>query len=748
MPRVTTPSSTEAVGRRLPPARTVREPSVEPIITLKRLVERLRTYLDADAVAEVERAYAYAEAAHEGQMRRTGHPYITHPTAVAYILAEMHMDHQTLMAALLHDVIEDTGIGKQTLRDRFGPEVADLVDGVSKLATIFRSRAEAQAENFQKMAMAMARDIRVILVKLADRLHNMRTIGALGAEKRSRIARETLEFYAPIANRLGMNDLRVEFEDLGFAALYPMRAERIARAVKAARRNRRELVAQTEATLRDCLDREQLEATVIGREKHLYSIYSKMKQKRKSFGDIMDVFAFRIVVDKVDTCYRVLGAVHNLYKPLAGRFKDYIAIPKANGYQSLHTTLFGMHGVPIEIQIRTHQMDAVANNGIAGHWLYKSEDESTGAGGATASGSHARARQWVKGLLELQQRAGDSMEFIEHLKTDLFPDELYVFTPKGRILELPQGASPVDFAYAVHTDIGNTCVACRVDRRLAPLSTQLQSGQTVEVITAEDARPNPDWLSFVVTGKARSSIRHALKTQKVAESRTLGRRLLNRSLANADTSLKELPEDRVNITLQELGFKRLDDLLEDIGLGNRMAYVIARRLTRKDDAGTETSDDSSLSVQQGGGTLAIRGTEGMVVTYGKCCYPLPGDPIVGHISSGRGLVIHRDTCRNLGDLRKKRDEILQAVRWSDNVVGEFSAELRLEVVPQKGVIAEVAALMTTLDASIQKINTEERNARLSTVSVGLSVRDRVHLARIMRRLRALPSVNGLSRSKN
>lgn len=749
MPRVTTPSSTEAVRRGPPPARTVHEPSVEPIVTLKQLVERLRTYLDADAVAEVERAYAYAKAAHDGQMRRTGHPYITHPTAVAYILAEMHMDHQTLMAALLHDVIEDTGVGKQTLRDRFGPEVADLVDGVSKLATIFQSRAEAQAENFQKMAMAMARDIRVILVKLADRLHNMRTIGALGAEKRARIARETLEFYAPIANRLGMNDLRVEFEDLGFAALYPMRAERIARAVKAARRNRRELVTQIETTLRDCLNTEQLEATVVGREKHLYSIYSKMKQKRKSFADIMDVFAFRIVVDKVDTCYRVLGAVHNLYKPLAGRFKDYIAIPKANGYQSLHTTLFGMHGVPIEIQIRTHQMDAVANNGIAGHWLYKSEDESgTTAGGVTAAGSHARARQWVKGLLELQQRAGDSMEFIEHLKTDLFPDEVYVFTPKGRILEMPQGASPVDFAYAVHTDIGNTCVACRVDRRLAPLSTQLQSGQTVEVITAEDARPNPDWLSFVVTGKARSSIRHALKTQKVAESQTLGRRLLNRSLANAGTSLKELAADRIEAALAELGFKRLEDLLEDIGLGNRMAYVIARRLTRQDDSSAETDEDSRMSVDHGHGMLAIRGTEGMVVTYGKCCYPLPGDPIVGHISSGRGLVIHRDACRNLGELRKKSDEVLQAVRWSDRVVGEFSAELRLEVVPQKGVIAELAALMTTLDASIQKINTEERNPRLSTVSVGLSVRDRVHLARIMRRLRALPSVIGLSRSKN
>ena len=745
MPRATTPSSTELPSRSEPPARTVREPSAEPIVTLKMLVERLRTYLDADAIAEVERAYDYAASAHEGQMRRTGHPYITHPTAVAYILANMHMDHQTLMAALLHDVIEDTGVGKKTLRDRFGEDVADLVDGVSKLATIFQSRAEAQAENFQKMAMAMARDIRVILVKLADRLHNMRTIGALGVEKRTRIARETLDFYAPIANRLGMHDLRVEFEDLGFAALYPMRAERIARAVKAARRNRRELVVQIEQTLRDCLSHEQLEATVVGREKHLYSIYSKMKQKRKSFSEIMDVFAFRIVVDKVDTCYRVLGAVHNLYKPVAGRFKDYIAIPKANGYQSLHTTLFGMHGVPIEIQIRTHQMDAVANNGIAGHWLYKSEDDNA-AGGVQGGGSHARARQWVKGLLELQQRAGDSMEFIENLKIDLFPDEVYVFTPKGRIFELPQGASPVDFAYAIHTDIGNTCVACRIDRRLAPLSSQLSSGQTVEVITAEDARPNPDWLSFVVTGKARSSIRHALKNQKVTESRALGRRLLNRSLANVSSSLKDIPEERMQAVLDELSFAQTEDLLEDIGLGNRMAYVIARRLVASDGAVAGAEDDSVAEAK--GGSIAIRGTEGMVVTYGKCCYPLPGDPIVGHISSGRGLVIHRDTCRNLGDLRKKRDEILQAVRWSDRIEGEFSAELRVQVVPQKGVIAELAALITSLDASIEKINTEERNPRLSTVCIGLGVRDRVHLARIMRRLRALSSVISLSRSKN
>ncbi|MEE3110357.1 MAG: RelA/SpoT family protein, partial [Pseudomonadota bacterium] len=471
---------------------------------------------------------------------------------------------------------------------------------------------------FQKMAMAMARDIRVILVKLADRLHNMRTLGALAREKKERIARETLDYYAPIASRLGMNELRMEFEDLAFQALYPMRAERIGRAVQAARGHRKALMEEIAAALEKCLASEGIEARVLDREKHLFSIYQKMRQKQKAFADIMDVFGFRIIVDRPDTCYRVLGAVHGLYKPLAGRFKDYIAIPKANGYQSLHTTLFGMHGVPIEIQIRTQQMEAVASNGIAGHWLYKSDEQSP---------SQARAREWVKGLLELQQRAGNSLEFIENLKIDLFPDEVYVFTPKGRILELPQRASPVDFAYAVHTDIGNTCVACRVDRRLAPLSVQLQSGQTVEIITSEDARPNPDWLSFVVTGKARSSIRHALKHQQVTESRTLGRRLLNRSLANVDTNLANLPSQRISHVLNELGFDTLDDLLEDIGLGNRMAYVVAQHLTQG------SSKEAALTVEHGG-PLAIRGTEGLVVAYGKCCYPLPGEPVVGHLSSG------------------------------------------------------------------------------------------------------------------
>ena len=489
------------------------------------LAEGLSGYLAGQQINQVRRAYYYAEQAHEGQFRRTGDPYITHPLQVAGILSKMHMDHQSLMAAMLHDVIEDTGITKTAIKSQFGNTVAEMVDGVSKLSKIkFRSQAEAQAENFQKMALAMSRDLRIIMVKLADRLHNMRTIKVLPPDKRRRIARETLEIYAPIANRLGMNDMRIEFEELAFEAIYPLRYRRIGAAVRKVWGNRKEVVTKLQTSLEACLEREGLPGRTIGREKHLYSIYDKMRSKRKSFSEIMDVYAFRIVVDRVDTCYRVLGAIHSLYKPVPGRFKDYIAIPKANGYQSLHTTLFGMHGLPIEIQIRTEEMEAMANNGIAAHWLYKSSED-------IPSNTHIRAREWVNGLLEMQQHAGNSLEFIENVKIDLFPDEIYVFTPKGEIFELPAGSTPVDFAYAIHTDVGSTCVACRISRRLAPLSEPLQSGQTVEIITAPGHKPNPAWLSFVVTAKARTGIRHFLKSQKRSESVALGRRLLTKALA-------------------------------------------------------------------------------------------------------------------------------------------------------------------------------------------------------------------------
>ncbi|CDZ95034.1 MULTISPECIES: bifunctional GTP diphosphokinase/guanosine-3',5'-bis pyrophosphate 3'-pyrophosphohydrolase [Pseudomonadaceae] len=693
------------------------------------LADRLSTYLGPDQVNLVRRAYFYAEQAHDGQRRRSGEAYVTHPLAVANILADMHMDHQSLMAAMLHDVIEDTGIPKEALTAQFGETVAELVDGVSKLTQMdFQTKAEAQAENFQKMAMAMARDIRVILVKLADRLHNMRTLEVLAGEKRRRIAKETLEIYAPIANRLGMQAMRVEFEDLGFKAMHPMRSERIRAAVRRARGNRNEIVQKIEQSLIHCLEREGLEGEVMGREKHLFSIYKKMRGKRKAFNEIMDVYAFRIVVDKVDTCYRVLGAVHSLYKPLPGRFKDYIAIPKANGYQSLHTTLFGMHGVPIEIQIRTREMEEMANNGIAAHWLYKSSDDES------PKGTHARARQWVKGVLEMQQRAGNSLEFIESVKIDLFPDEVYVFTPKGRIMELPKGSTAVDFAYAVHTDVGNTCIACRVNRRLAPLSQALESGSTVEIVTAPGARPNPAWLNFVVTGKARTHIRHALKLQRRSESISLGERLLNKALTGFETSLEAISQERIKAVLGEYQMDVIEDLLEDIGLGNRMAYVIARRLLASSNEEQPNAD----------GPLAIRGTEGLVLNYAKCCTPIPGDPIVGHLSAGKGMVVHLETCRNISEVRHNPDKCIQ-LSWSKDVTGEFNVELRVELEHQRGLIALLAGSVNAADGNIEKISMDERDGRISVVQLVVSVQDRVHLANVIKKLRTIKGVIRITR---
>ena len=711
---------------------------VAALDTIDSLADGLSNYLGKDQVNSVRRAYFYAEQAHDGQVRRSGDAYVTHPLAVASILSKMHMDHQSLMAAMLHDVIEDTGITKTAIKSQFGNTVADLVDGVSKLNKItFSSRAEAQAENFQKMAMAMAKDLRVILVKIADRLHNMRTLEVLAPDKRRRIARETLDIYAPIANRLGMNNVRVEFEELGFAALYPMRARRISAAVKSIRGNRKEIVSQIQTSLEACLEREGLPGRTIGREKHLYSIYEKMRSKRKSFSEIMDVYAFRIIVDRVDTCYRVLGAIHSLYKPVPGRFKDYIAIPKANGYQSLHTTLFGMHGVPIEIQIRTEEMEAMANNGISSHWLYKSSDD-------LPSNAHIRAREWVNGLLEMQKHAGNSLEFIENVKIDLFPDEIYVFTPKGQIFELPAGSTAVDFAYAIHTDVGNSCVACRISRRLAPLSEPLQSGQTVEIIAAPGTQPNPAWLSFVVTGKARSNIRHYLKNQKHSESVALGRRLLNKALAGFGTQIESISNDNFESVLQQTNLKSVDQLLEEIGLGNRMSYMIAQRLAAQVNVSTD-EDKQAAPEQQA--TLAIRGSEGMVMNYAKCCHPIPGDPIVGHISSGRGMVIHADDCNNIADIRDNPEKCI-AVSWDPEVEGEFSVELRVELENQRGIIATLATNITGAEANIEKISTVERDARFSIVNLSLNVKNRIHLARVMKRVRLIKPVTKVTRVKS
>ncbi len=703
------------------------------MMTIEQFAKDLNSYMGAAQADLVRRAYYYAEQAHDGQYRRTGEDYVTHPLAVAEILREMHMDHQSLIAAMLHDVIEDTGVTKEAIQGQFGETVANLVDGVSKLNQIeFSTRAEAQAENFQKMALAMAKDIRVILVKIADRLHNMRTLEVLSPDKQKRVSRETLEIYAPIANRLGMHNIRLEFEERGFKTLYPLRAPRIDAAVRNVSGYRKELVSQVQTALEACLKREVMPGRVIGREKHLYSIYRKMRDKRRSFREITDVFAFRIVTDSVDTCYRILGAVHSLYKPVPGKFKDYIAIPKVNGYQSLHTTLFGMHGVPIEIQIRTEEMEQMASNGIAAHWLYKSSDD-------TPNQSHIRARQWVQGLLEMQKHAGNSLEFIEHVKTDLFPDEIYVFTPKGAILELPAGSTPVDFAYAVHTDVGNSCVACRINKRLAPLSERLSSGQTVEII-ASGNQPNPAWLGFAVTGKARSNIRHFLKNQRRSEAIALGRRLLNKTLSSFGYHLSNISKDKIGGLLEQTDFDVLDDLLEDIGLGNRMAYIVARRLIPS-ESGEEFAPDSDDS------SMAIRGAEGMLMSFAKCCHPIPGDSIVGYVSAGRGMIVHRETCNNIAEIRNDPKKYIN-LRWDPTVGGEFPVELRVELEHQRGIIATLANAISSAEGNIEKIGTSDRDASFSIVNLTLSVRNRVHLANVMKKVRMLKSVSKVTRVKN
>ena len=702
---------------------------------LQGLTDKLTLYLDPKEVDRIERAYHFSEKCHLGQMRQSGDPYITHPLAVANILADMRMDHESLMAALLHDVIEDTGVTKGQISRRFGRTVADLVDGVSKLGEVASaSRAEQQAESFQKMTLAMSRDIRVMLVKLADRLHNMRTLGMLSPEKKRRIARETIDIYAPIAQRLGINDVRLEFEDLGFAAMYPLRHRRLREALKASRKNRKEVVSEIHQSIEMRLDKEMVKAKVKGREKHLWSIYLKMREKKKSFRDIMDVFAFRLIVDNVDDCYRALGIIHNIYKPVPGEFKDYIAIPKANGYQSLHTVLVGMHGVIIEVQIRTTEMEAMANFGIAAHWEYKT-------GNSNIATSQKKAARWIQGLLEMQQQAGNSLEFLEHVKADLFPDEVYVFSPKGQIVELPLGATPIDFAYSVHTGLGNRCIACHVDGELTPLSEPLKSGQKVEIVSAAGAQPNPNWLNFVVTAKARSAIRHFLKNQQHDESVDLGKRLLDQALSNLGTSYNKLKKSQIKMLLKETGAPTFEFVLQQIGLGNRVPFAVANLMVPVNKRQiVEDKKNSNLPV-------VIDASEGLLVQYGRCCHPIPGDPILGHLSPGKGLVIHHESCRNLKEIRRFPEKCMPLV-WSSVVEGEFAVELKVEVTPERGFIAALAARMTEEDATIEHISVDEKDALTSIVGVVLTVKDRIHLADIMRRARSLKPVRRVYRVKN
>ncbi len=696
------------------------------------LRDELALYLPPEHVEEITHAYLLAEKAHEGQKRFTGEPYISHPVEVARILAGLHMDHQCIMAAMLHDVIEDTAIDKSAIVERFGEKVAELVDGVSKLKQIkFESRELAQAENFRKMMLAMAQDIRVILIKLADRLHNMRTLACLPPPKRRRIALETLEIYAPIAHRLGINHMRVEFEDLGFASLYPLRYRVLKESVKRARGNRKALIHTIENDIKKRLDDAGLIASRIwGREKHLYSLYKKMHQKRLSLSEVMDVYAFRIVVDKLPDAYLALGIVHSIYRPIARRFKDYIAIPKANGYQSLHTTLIGPHGVPIEVQIRTQEMEHLAENGIAAHWLYKNTEKET---------SQVHTREWLKDLLELQKHTGNPIEFIENVKVDLFSEAVYVFTPKGNIFSLPQGATPVDFAYMVHTDIGNACVGCKIDRRLAPLSSRLRSGQTIEIITATGAHPNPAWLTFAVTGKARNNIRHWLKSQQSAESQALGKRLLNSVMVETNHSLESFLPENLQAIVKDMGLPTPEDLYEEVGLGKRMAPLVAKRLL------ASLQSNEGLQSQKAK-PLTIKGTEGLVVTYAKCCYPIPGDLIVGSLAQGQGVVIHKERCHKIAKLKKLNNEYINVI-WEDKVVGEFQVPIVVDVVNGRGVLASLANAIADSNANIINVHVDERDGSHNTVKFIVSVRNRSHLARIMRRLRMVNEVTRIARGK-
>ncbi|MEN8259635.1 MAG: bifunctional (p)ppGpp synthetase/guanosine-3',5'-bis(diphosphate) 3'-pyrophosphohydrolase [Pseudomonadota bacterium] len=703
---------------------------------LRQLCSIVSTYMELEQVDEICRAYRFGANAHRGQSRMSGEAYICHPLSVAIILAEMHMDAKGVIAAVLHDVIEDTRITKKALGEAFSVEIAELVDGVSKLTQIdSRSRAEAQAENVRKMFLAMARDLRVILVKLADRLHNMRTLGVMPAIKKRRIARETLEIYAPIANRLGMNSIRHELQELGFSALYPMRYRILQNVVKKARGNRKEVLEKIKTSLKKRLLEAGLLCDVVGREKHVYSIYQKMSGKHISFSEVLDVYAFRIFTDKVDSCYRALGVMHNLYKPVPGRFKDYIALPKANGYQSLHTVLVGPYGIPVEIQIRTHEMHRMSESGIAAHWLYKTEEQ--------RSSSQTHANEWLRDLLEIQKSAGDPLEFIENLKVDLFPQEVFVFTPKGSIVKVPKGATVVDFAYGVHTDIGNACVSARVDRRLVSLQTKLENGQSVEIITAEWARPSPLWLNFVVTAKARAGIRAYLRNFKKQEAIKLGRRLLDKELLAQGSSLESIPGTNLVAVLGAMGFSGLDDLLEDIGLGNRMPFLVAKHLCQEEGSSAIKLDENDRGLTP---PLAIKGTEGMVVNLAKCCRPIPGDAIVGFFNPGKGLVVHHAECKNGGELRKKQASWLD-VEWDPHAVGEFSVELRLEVLNQRGTLATVASTISRMEANIENVAVREQDARVSVDVITLSVRDRVHLARIIRALKKLYSVLKITRVK-
>lgn len=682
-------------------------------------------YLTPNQLDLVEKAFDYAKKAHTGQQRRTGHSYITHPLAVARILAQLRLDHQTICAALLHDVLEDTNVSKATLARTIGDPIADIVDGVSKLSHLFDSRAEAQARNFYKMALAMARDIRVILVKLADRLHNMRTIGVMSREARKRIAKETMDLYVPLAQRMGIYTIKAELERLSFEAMYPLRADRLERYTTRIRKPDIDLITSVQDKLNAAFKEGKLKASIEYLKPEPYSLYQSLKGHRMSKEAYMDRFVFLIIVDSTDECYRALGLAHSIYKPKLGAFKDYVAIPKKNGYQSIHTTLVGPRrtsSVSLKLLIRTETMHEIANFGFVAGWRNRPAEQLTAEPVGPASSGF---REWIQHLLSLQP-GGDAAQFLENLKTDLFPDEVYVFTPQAKILTLPLGSCAIDFAYAIHTEVGDSCVACRIDGRVAPLSTVLESGQTVNIVTASEAHPDPEWLNFVQTAKARSAIREQLRQRGQQEAIMLGKTLLDRTLAAAGTSVSELDFRRLRRTFKEFRVRRMNELFEEVGRGNLPAYHVAQRLLDED-----VEDHETINLERSG-PIVVHHKQHLGVRYGRCCGPIPGDSIVGHISQGEGLVIHRVSCGNMRSVRDPSTRV--PVKWSDEPTGEFSTKLRIDVAPQVGIIASIASSVNALGAGISMIDVTERSPQLSTIRMHLSVNDVKHLKRIMRNL--------------
>ncbi len=734
---MTAARSEGATGRRLETA-----PPLPPLLPADNpeslLSIKLSQYLKNKDIEKIWAAYRFSEQAHEGQMRKSGEPYISHPVAVACQLADLHLDVPTIIAALLHDVVEDTKITKQQVAEQFGNQVAELVDGLSKLEKIeFQSATEAQAENFRKMLLAMSQDVRVILVKLADRLHNMQTLDVMKPDKRRRIAKETLEIYAPIANRLGLNAIYQELEDLSFKNYYPFRFRILSKAILAARGNRKEVVGKVSSEIRARLKEMKIEAEVSGREKHLYSVYRKMIDKGLDFAQIYDIYGFRIIVKDLPSCYLTLGVLHGLYKPIPGKFKDYIAIPKANGYQSLHSTLFGPFGTPIEVQIRSLEMHNVAEAGVAAHWLYKTTD-------AHLTNLQQQTHQWLQRLLEIQSESADSMEFLEHLKVDLFPDEVYVFTPKGKILALPKGATAVDFAYAVHTDIGNRCVAVKINQELAPLRTELRNGDNVEIITAAHAHPNPMWLNYVVSGKARAHIRHFLKSIQTKESAQLGERLLHQAMRALHADESQIGDLQWQKLLKDYGAKDKQEILTDIGLGKRLNVMVAHQLLAlTDDYMARPLNPASKQLD----TITIRGTEGMAVQLAHCCRPIPGDPILGFINKDKGLVIHTHDCPAIRKFRLDPDKWLD-VEWDPETKRLFKVNLKMIVADQRGVLAKIAAAIAEAGSNIDNISMEESdNSAYTNILFTVQIENRLHLADLMRRLRKLPDVVRINRVK-